>query len=297
MGSGKAIVSTPYWYAAEMLAEERGRLVPFNDPGALAEQVIDLFDNAVEANAMRKRAYLFARDAVWPEVAQQYLRVFAEAREERTRQSGTFFSSRTLKADFADVPELNFDHLRRLTDDTGMLQHATFNVPDLRHGYCTDDNARALILTALAEQAPAGGRDHQSPARHLPGLPAVRARRGDGPASATSCPTTGTGWRRWAPRIARAGRCGAWASPSARPPTRANSAWRPSLFNQAMPTAEHLDSPALLGDVAAGHRRVPASASRETARPSASAGALAERLLARVLRPRDAGAGPGPKTS
>ena len=113
---------------------------------------IDLFDNAVEANAMRKRAYLFARDAVWPEVAQQYLRVFAEAREERTRQSGYVFSSRTLKADFADVPELNLDHLRRLTDHTGILQHATFSVPDLRHGYCTDDNARSLIVAALAEK-------------------------------------------------------------------------------------------------------------------------------------------------
>ncbi len=152
MGSGKAIVSTPYWYAAEMLAEERGRLVPFNDSEAIADQVIDLFDNAVEANAMRKRAYLFARDAVWPQVAQQYLQVFAEAREERTRQSGHTFSSRTLKADFADVPELKLDHLRRLTDHTGILQHATFNVPDLRHGYCTDDNARALIVAALAEK-------------------------------------------------------------------------------------------------------------------------------------------------
>jgi glycosyltransferase involved in cell wall biosynthesis len=152
MGSGKAIVSTPYWYAAEMLAEKRGRLVPFSDSDAIAAQVIDLFDNAVEANAMRKRAYLFARDAVWPEVAQQYLRVFAEAREERTRRSGYSFSLRTLKADFADVPELNLDHLRRLTDRTGILQHATFNVPDLRQGYCTDDNARALIVVALAEK-------------------------------------------------------------------------------------------------------------------------------------------------
>ncbi|MHB9149333.1 MAG: glycosyltransferase family 4 protein [Thermoleophilia bacterium] len=152
MGSGKAIVSTPYWYAAEMLAQERGRLVPFNDSEAIAAQVLDLFDNPVEANAMRKRAYLFARDAVWPQVAQEYLRVFEEAREERTRLSGYTFSSRTLQADFADVPELNLDYLRRLTDHTGILQHATFNVPDLRHGYCTDDNARALIVAALAEK-------------------------------------------------------------------------------------------------------------------------------------------------
>jgi len=152
MGAGKAIVSTPYWYAAEMLAEGRGRLVPFNDPEAISTQVLDLFDNAVEASAMRKRAYLFTRDAAWPEVAGQYLQVFEEARQERTRQSGYAFSLRTLKAEFADVPELKLDHLRRLTDHTGILQHATFNVPDLRHGYCTDDNARALILAALAEK-------------------------------------------------------------------------------------------------------------------------------------------------
>lgn len=152
MGSGKAIVSTPYWYATEMLAEGRGRLVPFNDSEAIFTQVLDLFDNAVEASAMRKRAYLFARDAVWPEVARQYLRVFEQAREERTRKSGYTFSLRTLQADFADVPDLNLDHLRRLTDHTGILQHATFDVPDLRHGYCTDDNARALILVTLADK-------------------------------------------------------------------------------------------------------------------------------------------------
>lgn len=152
MGSGKAIISTPYWYASEMLAQGRGRLVPFNDSETIGAQVLDLFDNAIETNAMRKRAYLFARDAVWPEVAQQYLRVFAEAKEERTRQSDHTFSLRTLQADFADVPEVKLDHLRRLTDHTGILQHATFDVPDLRHGYCTDDNARALILATLADK-------------------------------------------------------------------------------------------------------------------------------------------------
>ena len=156
MGSGKAIVSTPYWYAAEMLSVERGRLVPFNDSEAISRQVLDLFDNPVEANAMRKRAYLFGRDAVWPEVAQQYLRVFAEAKAERNLQSGYTFHLRTLQAEFADVPELNLGHLRRLTDHTGILQHATFNVPDLRHGYCTDDNARALIVAALAEKVTPG---------------------------------------------------------------------------------------------------------------------------------------------
>ncbi|GAB4246501.1 MAG: glycosyltransferase family 4 protein [Thermoleophilia bacterium] len=152
MGSGKAIVSTPYWYAAEMLAENRGRLVPFADPEALAGEVLDLLENPTERHAMRKRSYLYMRDAVWAEVARRYLRVFEEARAARAVQPGTPFTFRPLVATLSDLPDINLEHLRRLTDDTGIVQHATFNVPDRRHGYCTDDNARALLFTALAEE-------------------------------------------------------------------------------------------------------------------------------------------------
>ncbi len=239
VGAGKAIISTPYWYAAEMLAEGRGRLVPFNDPAALAEQVNDLFDQPVEANAMRKRAYLFGRDAVWSEVAQQYLRVFAEAREERTRVSGTFFSSRTLKADFADVPEINFDHLRRMTDHTGILQHATFNVPDLRHGYCTDDNARALVLASLAEQI-------------LPGNGAISRLRATYLAFLQYALDEGSGRfrnflpydRKWVEKVGSDDSQGRalWglgvAIREAKDPGQLGLAT--SLFNQALPTAEDL---------------------------------------------------------
>ncbi len=170
MGSGKAIVSTPYWYAAEMLAEGRGRLVPVGDAEALASQVLDLLDNPVERHAMRKRAYLFTREAVWGQVARRYLEVFAEARENRSRRTGISFSQMASGVATEDVglPEINLDHLRRLTDDTGILQHAKFNVPDLMHGYCTDDVARALIVTALiGELLPADRVVHSLRNRYL----------------------------------------------------------------------------------------------------------------------------------
>ncbi|HEX9925370.1 MAG TPA: glycosyltransferase family 4 protein, partial [Anaerolineae bacterium] len=83
LGAGKAIISTPYWYAEEMLADERGALVPFRDPAALAEQVIDLLDNESKRHAMRKRAYLFGRAMIWPQVAQRYMESFERARAER----------------------------------------------------------------------------------------------------------------------------------------------------------------------------------------------------------------------
>src|SRR4029434_626214 len=73
LGAGKAVISTPYWYAEEMLADDRGALVPFRDPEALAEQVIDLLDNEAKRHSMRKRAYLFGRDMIWPQVARSYM--------------------------------------------------------------------------------------------------------------------------------------------------------------------------------------------------------------------------------
>lgn len=152
LGAGKAIISTPYWYAEEMLAEGRGVLVPFRDPDALAEQVIYLLDNEVERHAMRKRAYTFARDMVWKQVARKYLEVFAEVRAERARHPRPVFQAPTLQDAPVEIPEIRLDHLRRLTDDTGMFQHAKFTVPDRQHGYCTDDNARALIAVTLAAE-------------------------------------------------------------------------------------------------------------------------------------------------
>jgi len=151
MGTGKAVVSTPYYYAEEMLADGRGKLVTFADHSALAREIIYLLDNPVEMNAMRKKAYLFCRNMVWREVARQYLEVFAHLKEERQRCPRVVFQKKGLDALPRELPEIKLDYLRFLTDDTGILQHARFTVPNRYHGYTTDDNARGLIAVLTAQ--------------------------------------------------------------------------------------------------------------------------------------------------
>lgn len=156
LGAGKAVISTPYWYAEEMLAEERGVLVPFRDPSALAAQVIDLIDNEAKRHAMRKRAYLFGRSMIWPQVAQRYRESFERARSERRNFTAPSFTAKALDKSSGELPPLKLDHLRHMTDETGMLQHSVFTVPNYREGYTTDDNARALMVSALLEDAGSG---------------------------------------------------------------------------------------------------------------------------------------------
>ncbi|RLB19633.1 MAG: glycosyl transferase family 1 [Deltaproteobacteria bacterium] len=154
MGAGKAIISTPYWYAAEMLAEGRGRIVPFHNPDAMAEQIIDLLGSDVERHAMRKKAYMFSRNAVWKEVSRKYLQVFREVQLSRTRYPRPRYSyveNIKVITNF-ELPEIKLDHLKAFTDDTGMLQHANYTIPDRTHGYCTDDNARALLVAAMGQK-------------------------------------------------------------------------------------------------------------------------------------------------
>lgn len=152
VGAGKAVISTPYWYAEEMLADERGVLVPFRNPAALAEQVIDLLDNEAKRHAMRKRAYMFGRDMIWPQVARRYLESFDRARAERRHYSQPGLAVKPLDKRPAELPPLKLDHLHRMTDDTGMLQHAIFTVPNYQEGYTIDDNARALLVSVLLEE-------------------------------------------------------------------------------------------------------------------------------------------------
>jgi glycosyltransferase involved in cell wall biosynthesis len=149
IGAGKAIISTPYWHARELLADGRGVIVPFDDPTAIAKAAIALLDNDVERHAMRKRAYLHSRATTWPKTARAYMASFQRARAERTsRPRATHDDAATLKE--SDVlPPLNMDHLLSMTDDTGILQHAIFSLPNCHEGYTTDDNARALIVAVL----------------------------------------------------------------------------------------------------------------------------------------------------
>jgi len=151
VGAGKAVISTPYWYAEELLSGGRGTLVPFHDPEALAERVIHLLDNEAERHAMRKRAYMFGRAMIWPEVARRYMESFDRARAERRHFALPGFTVKALDKLPGELPPLKLEHLRRMTDQTGILQHALFTVPNYREGYCTDDNARALMVSALME--------------------------------------------------------------------------------------------------------------------------------------------------
>ncbi|MBN1304386.1 MAG: glycosyltransferase family 4 protein [Anaerolineales bacterium] len=152
LGAGKAVISTPYWYAEEMLADGRGVLVPFSDPQALADQVIELLGNDSRRHAMRKRAYLFGRDMVWPQVARRYMQSFESARSEHRHFAAVEFAVKPLDKRSGELPPLKLDHLHHLTDETGILQHAIFTIPNYGEGYTTDDNARALMVSGLLEE-------------------------------------------------------------------------------------------------------------------------------------------------
>ncbi|MGD0629484.1 MAG: glycosyltransferase family 4 protein [Terracidiphilus sp.] len=157
LGAGKAIISTPYWHAKELLADKRGVIVPFDDPGAIAEAVQRLLDNEGERHAMRKRAYLHSRETIWPKTAQKYMASFQRARFERTLRPRAAHKVDVAMDAVETLPAMNADHMLRLTDDTGILQHAIFSVPNSSEGYTTDDNARALIVSTLLDELPSNG--------------------------------------------------------------------------------------------------------------------------------------------
>ena len=163
LSAGKAIISTPYLHAVELLTDERGVLVPFDDPEAIAAKTVELLDNGTTRHAMRKRAYLYARDMVWSRVAQKYMKSFESIYNERLRNPRATFSAQNTEKKLDRLPALKLDHLYRMTDHTGMVEHAVFVVPNYPEGYSTDDNARALIVTTLLEEtgshAPANSAD------------------------------------------------------------------------------------------------------------------------------------------
>ncbi len=150
-GCGQAVISTPYWHAEELLADGRGVLVPFADPAAIAREVIGLLGDDDRRLAMRARAHALGRGMTWDHVSQLYLVSFNRALDERSAQRKPF-AVRTLDEQPMALPKMQLDHLRHLSDSTGIIQHAIYSIPDHAHGYCTDDNARALILTVLIEE-------------------------------------------------------------------------------------------------------------------------------------------------
>src|SRR5579863_6230261 len=152
LGAGKAIISTPYWHAIELLDGRRGALVPFQNPDAIAQKTIELLGTPALRHAMRKRAYLFGREMIWKRVAQGYMESFSRVRADRMETPHVQFSARATQKMLNQLPELKLNHLNQMTDDTGMLQHAIFTIPNRREGYTTDDNARALIFSVLLGQ-------------------------------------------------------------------------------------------------------------------------------------------------
>jgi len=152
LSAGKAIISTPYLHAIELLDDERGALVPFDNPDAIAEKTVELLDNGTARHAMRKRAYLYARDMIWSRVAQKYMNSFERIYNERLRNPRATFSAQNTEKTLDRLPEIKLDHLYRMTDQTGIIEHAVFVVPNYPEGYSTDDNARALIVAILMEQ-------------------------------------------------------------------------------------------------------------------------------------------------
>jgi len=148
-GAGKAVVSTPYWHAAELLAEDRGVLVPFANAEAIAREVINLLRDDTRRHAMRKNAYRIGREMVWSNVAQLYMRSFECSRLEGAARARKSLAGKTLDQKPRELPEFKLSHLSRMTDSTGVFQHAIFSVPNFSEGYCTDDNARAFIFAVL----------------------------------------------------------------------------------------------------------------------------------------------------
>lgn len=148
LACGKVIVSTPYWYAQELLAEDRGCLVPFCDSDSLSKKLIELLGDEALRSSMRKRSYQYGRKMIWREVARRYASAFEKARFGYSKEARKSMQSLAV-TESAVLPEIRLDHLRALTDDTGLFQHALYTVPNRSEGYCTDDNARALLVTVM----------------------------------------------------------------------------------------------------------------------------------------------------
>ena len=151
-GAGKAVISTPYWHATELLAEDRGIIVPFGDSKAIANEVVALLRDETRRHAMRKQAYKLGREMIWSNVAKLYMQSFERARLEGSVLSRKSFATKTLDESPRKLPDLRLDHLSRMTDSTGIFQHAILTIPNFSEGYCTDDNARAFILAIQLEE-------------------------------------------------------------------------------------------------------------------------------------------------
>lgn len=144
---GKAVVATPYRHAEELLKNERGIVVPFSDPSSMSKAISDLLLDENKRNRLRKNAYTEGRKMTWENVARKYSKVFLSA--VRNFRTYTSLPVQSITNELPLLPEVNLTHLKRLTDCTGIFQHATYSIPNPHHGYCTDDNVRALLVAFM----------------------------------------------------------------------------------------------------------------------------------------------------
>jgi hypothetical protein len=151
VGVGKPVVATPYVHATEILADDHGVLVGFNDAEGFAREIDRLLTDDAGRAALSARAYARGRTMIWPKLAEATMREVERAIAAHPSRIAVSPATRPLAPDFAAV--------ERMSDATGMLQHAIYSVPDRRHGYCIDDNARALILMSQLPDLDAATRD------------------------------------------------------------------------------------------------------------------------------------------
>ncbi|PTQ99426.1 glycosyltransferase involved in cell wall biosynthesis [Mucilaginibacter yixingensis] len=149
VGSGSAVVSTPYWHAQELLEGGRGRLFNFRDSDQLSSIINELLSDHEKLTEMKENSYEYGLHLRWPKVGAEYIKVAQEL------TASYDFSERLLQSSIVDpeiLPKFSLAHVKRLTDDTGIVQHAKYGIPNLKEGYCLDDNSRALIMALMAYQ-------------------------------------------------------------------------------------------------------------------------------------------------
>jgi glycosyltransferase involved in cell wall biosynthesis len=145
VGAGSAVVSTPYWHATELLSNGRGVLFDFGDVDALSNILIDLLDNPEKRLAIRKKAFEHGRKITWPKIGSIYNDIVEKVVDEDIKIE----KKEVIPFDISLLPTFSIEHVKRLTDDTGIIQHAKFGIPNLKEGYCLDDNSRALLMALM----------------------------------------------------------------------------------------------------------------------------------------------------
>lgn len=146
MGSGCAVVSTPYWHAAELITKNKGRLFDFKDENGLAQILNELLEHPDQLRAIQEKAMAYGQDIIWPKIGDRYVQLAKRLISEPTIPQAKNESD----IDLLLLPPFSLAHIKRLTDDTGIIQHAKFGIPNLKEGYCLDDNSRALLMVSMA---------------------------------------------------------------------------------------------------------------------------------------------------